>query len=330
MNNEILHTPDGVRDIYGEELKFRRGVENKILKAMENSGYEEIMTPSFEYFDVFSRDIGTMPSREFYKMVDRNGDTLVFRPDFTPSVARCAARYFLNNKDTELPLRFYYCGNTFNTTRPLMGKPSEVTQTGVELIGAGDAASDAEIVSLLVRCLMDAGLEKFTVSLGNASYFKGLCNEAGLSEEDELSLRDLISGRNWFAAEDLLSDLKVPKVVQKQLLNVIDLSGNTEILGKASENAGNSFSAEAVNRLKETYELIDGDELRHFVSFDLGLLSRYNYYTGIIFRAYTYGVGDAIAMGGRYDRLLGKFGKDCPATGFAIVLDDVIAALRKR
>lgn len=329
-NNNILHTPDGVRDIYGEELRFRREVQGKVLSVMEKYGFSEIVTPLFEYFDVFSRDIGTTPSRELYKLFDRDGDTLALRPDFTPSVARSAARYFLNDNETELPLRFYYCGNTFNNSRPLMGKPSEVTQAGVELIGAGDAASDAEIVGLLIRCLKEAGLTDYTVSIGNASYFRGLCREALLSEEDELSLRDLISGRNWFAARDLLKGIGVPSEdVADRLLNVIDLSGGQEILDKASEYAGNQESVSAVERLKETWSLLDSD-LRKYVSFDLGLLSRYNYYTGIVFRAYTYGVGDAVAMGGRYDNLLGKFGKDCPATGFAVVLDNLITALRKR
>lgn len=330
MNKSILHTPDGVRDIYGEELRFRRDVQNRILSVMGSEGYSEIVTPVFEYFDVFSRDIGTTPSKELYKLFDREGETLALRPDFTPSVARSAARYFLNDSNTVLPLRFFYCGNTFNNSRPLLGRPSEVTQAGVELIGAGDAVSDAEVVSLLIRCLREAGLESFTVSLGNASYFRGLCGEAGLCEEDELSLRDHISGRNWFAAEDLLRELGTDTEIREKLLSVIDLSGDPSVLDTAAENAGNSLSEEAVNRLRETCRLVGDMGLSRYVSFDLGLLSRYNYYTGIVFRAYTFGVGEAVAMGGRYDRLLAKFGKDCPATGFAIVLDNVITALGKR
>ena len=115
----LLHTPEGVRDLYGKELKEKKKLSESILKTIRLYGYESLATPAFEYFDVFSKDIGTIPSKDLYKFFDKEGNTLVLRPDFTPSVARCAAKYF---SDESLPLRFCYEGNTFINTSELQGK----------------------------------------------------------------------------------------------------------------------------------------------------------------------------------------------------------------
>ena len=119
MNQNLLHTPDGVRDIYGKECARKLMIEKKIRERLLSYGYEDIETPTFEYFDVFSNEIGTTPSRDLYKFFDKEGDTLVLRPDFTPSIARCAAKYFMEDS---VPLRFFYCGNTFTNTSRLQGK----------------------------------------------------------------------------------------------------------------------------------------------------------------------------------------------------------------
>lgn len=125
MNNRLLHTPEGVRDIYGKEYAKKLAVEQKLQQAIHCFGYEDIQTPSIEFFDVFSKEIGTTPSKELYKFFDKEGNTLVLRPDFTPSIARCAAKYFMEEK---VPLRFSYNGNTFTNTSNLQGKLKEVTQ----------------------------------------------------------------------------------------------------------------------------------------------------------------------------------------------------------
>ena len=119
---QLLHTPEGVRDIYGEEYNKKLEVENRLHENIRLFGYEEIQTPTFEFFDVFSKEIGTTPSRELYKFFDKDGNTLVLRPDFTPSIARCAAKYF---GEENVPLRFSYVGNTFTNTSDLQGKLKE-------------------------------------------------------------------------------------------------------------------------------------------------------------------------------------------------------------
>ena len=177
MNKKPVHTPEGVRDIYGKEYAVKLAIEEHIHGQLNSYGYEDIQTPTFEFFDVFSKDIGTTPSRELYKFFDKEGNTLVLRPDFTPSMARCAAKYYM---DEDVPIRFCYLGNTFTNTSNLQGKLKEVTQMGAELMGDGSVEADGEIIALAVSSLLAAGLQEFQLSIGEIEYFKGICEEVGL------------------------------------------------------------------------------------------------------------------------------------------------------
>jgi len=327
MRKKLIHTPEGVRDIYGREYAKKMFIENKLHEAIESYGYEDIQTPTFEFFDVFSKDIGTTPSRELYKFFDKEGNTLVLRPDFTPSIARCAAKYFL---EEEAPIRFCYMGNTFTNTSNLQGKLKEVTQIGAELINDASVQADAEMLSLVIEALKNTGLKNFQLSIGQVEFFKGLCAEAGLDADTENELRDYISGKNYFAAENLLRTKEIAEPYQSTLLQVTDMFGDIESLKACREYVHNELSLNAIDRLEQIYEVLKLYGVEEHVSFDLGLLSRYHYYTGIIFKAYTYGIGDAIVKGGRYDHLLQKFGKEASAIGFVVVVDDMLEALNRQ
>ncbi len=322
----LVHTPEGVRDIYGEEYAKKLTVEDTIRQVFHSYGYRDIQTPTFEFFDVFSREIGTKPSKDLYKFFDKEGNTLVLRPDFTPSIARCAAKYFAEEKE---PLRFCYQGNAFSNTSDLQGKLKEMTQMGVELIGDASIEADAEMAAIMVESLLKTGLSEFQVSIGEVEYYKGLCEEAGLSEEMELALREYISSKNYFGAEDFLIRKNVPEGFRSILLRSADLFGGAEILKEAGHSVSNARSLNAIERLKKIYEALCVYGVEKYISFDLGMLSKYKYYTGVIVRAYTYGAGDAIMTGGRYDRLLGHFGKEKPAVGFAIAIDSLMEALSR-
>ena len=227
MNNRLLHTPEGVRDIYGKEYARKLAVEQKLQNAIHCFGYEDIQTPSIEFFDVFSKEIGTTPSKELYKFFDKEGNTLVLRPDFTPSIARCAAKYFMEEK---LPLRFSYNGNTFTNTSNLQGKLKEVTQMGAELIGDPSVEADAEVISMVIEALKSTGLTRFQVTIGEVDYFRGLCEEAGLDEDTEKELRSCISGKNFFAAQELLEQKQIPEPYHSILLKLADMFENIESL----------------------------------------------------------------------------------------------------
>lgn len=327
MNKQLLHTPEGVRDIYGSEYAQKLTVEELIHKQLNLYGYQDIQTPTFEFFDVFSREIGTTPSKELYKFFDKEGNTLVLRPDFTPSMARCAAKYFM---DEDIPIRFCYAGNTFTNTSSLQGKLKEVTQMGAELMNDGSVEADAELIALVVESLLSAGLKEFQVSIGDVEYFKGICVQAGLDEQTENELRELISGKNIFGAQELLSGSGVSESYCNMLLKITDYFGSAEVLKEAGELVSNPRSLHAVERLKKLYQVLHQYGVEKYVSFDLGMLSKYNYYTGVIFKVYTYGVGEPIVKGGRYDHLLGYFGKEAPAIGFVIVIDDLMWALERQ
>ena len=327
MNKKLLHTPEGVRDIYGKEYATKLFVETKLHDMIEKYGYEDIQTPSFEFFDIFSKDIGTTPSKDLYKFFDKDGETIVLRSDFTPSIARCAAKYFMEEKG---PIRFCYMGNTFSSTSSLQGLLSEVTQIGAELINDDSVQADAEMLSMVVESLKNTGLEKFQLSIGHVDFFRGLCEEAGLDADTEDELRDYISGKNYFAAENLLRTKKVAEPYQSNLLKMTDVFGNLESLKACKSWVKNEVSLSAIERLEAIYEVLKLYGVEANVTFDLGLLSQYDYYTGIVFKAYTYGIGDAIVKGGRYNHLLQKFGKDAAAIGFVVVVDDMMEALKRQ
>lgn len=327
MSKKLVHTPEGVRDIYGTEYARKLTVEHLMMEKVRSYGYKDIQTPTFEFFDVFSKEVGTTPSRELYKFFDKEGNTLVLRPDFTPSMARCAAKYFM---EEDVPIRFCYMGNTFTNTSNLQGKLKEVTQLGAELMGDASVEAEAEMAAMVIEALLVTGLKDFQLSIGNVEYFKGICAEAGLDEETELELREYISGKNYFGAEELLMTKKVEQEYAEVLLKVADLFGSTDALGQAKALVHNERSLRAVERLEKLYEVLCLYGVERYVSFDLGMLSKYNYYTGVIFKAYTYGVGDALVKGGRYDNLLARFGKAAPAIGFMVVVDDLMEALNRQ
>lgn len=327
MSKKLVHTPEGVRDIYGREYAGKLATEDLIHQKLNLYGYEDIQTPTFEFFDVFSKEIGTTPSKELYKFFDKDGNTLVLRPDFTPSMARCAAKYFM---DEDVPIRFCYLGNTFTNTNNLQGKLKEVTQMGAELMGDGSVEADGEMIAMAIESLLAAGLKDFQMSIGEVEYFKGLCQQAGLDEETELALREYISGKNIFGAENLLTEKGIDQKHRDTLLKTTDYLGSVESLSEAKNQADNERSLNAIERLEKLYQVLCAYGVEKYVSFDLGMLSKYNYYTGVIFKVYTYGVGDAVLKGGRYDKLLGCFGKNAPAIGFVIVIDDLMQALNRQ
>ncbi|MBR1876723.1 MAG: ATP phosphoribosyltransferase regulatory subunit [Lachnospiraceae bacterium] len=325
MNSKLLHTPDGVRDSYGDEYEKRLKLELKLHEVLKKFGYKDIKTPSFEYYDIFDSEIGTTPQNELYKFFDNDNNTLVLRPDFTPGVARAAAKYFIHDNET---VKLSYMGNVFSNNSSYQGKLKEKAEIGAEFMGDASVEADAEMIKLTVELLKASGLKDFQVCIGNAFYFKGLCRQAALSEKAELKLREQISNKNLVSASEILDENGITGQVRDAILKCVDLFGDESILDDAAEAAGNETALNAVNRLKQVYEELKKTGIEKHITFDLGMLSKYNYYTGIIFRAYTHAAGEPVIKGGRYDDLLKKFGKDCPATGLTLCVDDICQALQ--
>lgn len=322
-----LHTPEGVRDIYNVECEKKLTLEGRLHKVLRLYGYHDIQTPSFEYFDVFRKEIGTIPSRELYKFFDREGETLVLRPDMTPSVARAAATLF----ETEnLPLRLCYTGSTFVNHSSYQGRLKETTQMGAEFIGVDSIEADAEMLAMVADCLRTIGMKDFQISVGHVDFFQSLIEDAALDEKAELRVRELINNRNYFGVGEYLDSIQVKRNSREALSGLGELFGGVEILQMAGNTAPNAKGVNAVRRLERIYNILKVYGVEQYINFDFSMTGTYGYYTGIIFRGYTFGTGDAIVKGGRYDHLLEKFGKESPSIGFVIVIDELMKALARQ
>lgn len=324
---KLLHTPEGVRDIYDDECKKKLKVLHKMHHVLSLYSYNDIETPTFEFFDIFNQDTGSASSNEMYKFFDRENNTIVLRPDITPSIARCVAKYY---DDEELPIRLCYQGNTFFNTHNHQGKLNEITQLGAELINDDSSAADAEVISTVIDCFLAAGLKEFQIEIGEVDFFKGILEEANLDDKTADEIRNFIHNRNFFGLESLIKELDLAENVKKVLLSFDQLFGGEEMLEHAKKLVTNKVSLEAITRLEKVYKALSYSGYEQYISFDFSLLSRYEYYTGIMFRGYTYGTGDAVVKGGRYNNLLKQYGKDAPAIGFAFYIDDLMMAIQRQ
>lgn len=327
MKQQILHTPEGVRDIYSVEFRKKQILEDKLQKVFHLYGYQDIQTPTFEFFDVFGKEIGTTPAKELYKFFDREGNTLVLRSDITPSIARAATTLYQTER---LPIRLCYKGNTFINHSSYLGRLHENTQAGAELIGVDTVDADAEMVVMAIDSLKAVGLSEFQIHVGSVDFFESLIEETQLDKHEEIKLREYISNRNYFGVEEILEQGQTKSSVKKAFQILEELIGGLEVLEEAKKIALNFKTIESVKRLEDFYKLLVSYGVEQYITFDLSMSANYGYYTGIIFRGYTYGTGDAIVKGGRYDHLLEKFGKESPSIGFVIVVDELMNAFARQ
>ncbi len=326
MNKKRVHTPEGVRDVYGIEYRRRSKLKDKLKHVFAGYGYEGIRTPGFEFFDVFNSEKGTVSSREMYKFFDREGNTLVLRPDVTPSIARCVAKYFSEEK---VGIRLCYAGNVYLNNSSYQLKLKETCQLGAELVNDDSVQADSEVIAMAVDCFLTAGLHDFRISIGEVEFFQGL-TDAIADDEIKAQLREFILNKNYFGLMEYVENLDISDEVKQVFLRFNELNGDVEILDQAEKMVSNETSRQAIARLRRVYEILKLYGKEKYVGFDLGMLNKHNYYTGIIFKGYTYGTGDAVLKGGRYDNLIEQFGKKAPSVGFAIVLDELMTALQRQ
>ena len=222
---QLLHTPEGVRDYYNGECAAKLVTGSKLAHVFGLYGFQSIQTPTFEYFDIFNAERGSVASKEMYKFFDRDGETMVLRPDFTPSIARCAAKYFGQEK---LPIRLCYQGNIYINNLSYQGRLKESTQAGAELIGDDSLAADAEMLAMVVDCLKSVGLTEFQVEVGQVDFFNGLMEEAGLAEDQIRELRSLIESKNRFGVELMLNELSLSEDLIAAISALPRLFGSAE------------------------------------------------------------------------------------------------------
>lgn len=311
-----VNTPEGTRDRLFAECRQRRQVQAALTGLFQKRGYAEVSTPEVEFYDLFLQSGNPIPQESMLKIIDRSGKIMVMRPDCTAPIARVAATRL---KTVPLPQRLYYDQTVFRSDDAHKGGSSEIAQCGVELIGASGSKADLEMIALAVDSLRCCGLEQFHIELGHAGFFRELSASMEMPSEKVEQMRLLIEGKNFAALNDLLEPYARQSAcgALKQLSR---LFGGAEVLDEAERLAG---ERNALSYLRSLYQDLSAAGYGAYLRFDLGLVHQIDYYTGVIFRGYVQGAGDAVLSGGRYDRLTEAFGREAPATGFAIDVDAV-------
>ena len=320
------YIPEGTKDTLFEECTKKIELQNILRKTYINSGFLEVVSPTLEFYDVFNGENATLPQEKMYKLFDNQGRILVLRPDMTTPIARIAATKL---REAPHPLKLCYTSNIYRVNESLNGKNSEITQSGIEIIGIKSLKADAEAIIMGITALIKCGLKDFNIELGQAEFFKAVIEEINISDEDKERLRKYIENKNFTALSELLEDKK--DVINKNTLRMLKelprLFGDITILDKAEELTDNPKVLKSIESIRKVYSIIKSAGFKDYLSVDLGMVQHLDYYTGIIFRGYTHGVGGNILSGGRYDNLICQFGEDQPATGFALYVDSIIRAL---
>lgn len=309
----LLQTPYGTRDFLPHEVAAKRAVERRITELFASFGYEEVVTPTMEYLETLTTSSGRTQEPHLFKMFDGNNRTLALRHEMTTPIARLAVSRL---KDAPMPLKLSYNTNVFRFRNNQPGRQCEFYQAGVELLGVSNAFADAEIVALAAQALNVAGLKDFTICLGQVEFAAGLMEN--LPSIVQTQIRSAIECHDIVALNSLDIDAALKKIPT--------LQGGREVLTEARALTKNNRSLRALDNLEEIYRLLEIYGVAEKITFDLGLIRDFEYYTGMVFEAYAPGVGYSLAGGGRYDNMLQDFGAACPATGFALGIERILDA----
>lgn len=320
------HTPEGALDILENECALKRDVEEKIKNIFSSHGYFEVQTPTFEFYDVFADESGEVDQTSMMKFFDREGRIMVLRPDITTPIARLVATKL---QDAVLPKRISYIGSAFRDGDAHAGAiQKEFTQAGVELIGQNSPEADAEVIAITIKALLDVGLTEFQIDIGQAEFFKGIMQQTGLDDDAIEKMRQLIDGKSFVGIQELVDEYKIEENLKQLILELPNLFGGMDVIEIIKDRPLGEQAKKALDNLIEVYNILIDYGYEKYISIDLGMVQGLNYYTGIIIKGFTRGVGFPVCGGGRYDNLIGEFGKNIPATGVAIGIERLISALR--
>jgi ATP phosphoribosyltransferase regulatory subunit len=315
---DLVHrTPSGTRDFLPDEMRELRAMTDRVRAVFERAGYGEVYTPALEYETTFARS-DTSASQPAYRVFDELGNVLVLRADMTIPIARMVATRY---QDAEPPLRFCYFAHAYRGVRPQRGQSRELLQAGIELVGAGGPEGTVEVLSVLCAALDAAGLETFRIGLGDASIYPAVLDRLGVDpERRERILNELYDG-DFVGLQHEVSALDLDPEDAALLLRVPQTRGGPDVL-KALPGP----LEHAATGMRAVHDLL-APEVAQRIIFDLGLVRSLGYYTGAVFQVYDPAYGVPIGIGGRYDGLLGQFGRPLPAVGFALNVERLHVAL---
>ena len=317
--------PKGVKIYLPDEAAAKRSVEQRLLSVFTRWGYREVLTPTYEFADVLSVGTDETLQGEMFKLVDRDtGRMLALRADITPQIARIVATRL---RDEPKPLRLAYVANVFRYEEPQVGRYREFFQAGVELVGLEKPEADAEMIAMTVEGLQALGLDRFQLNVGQADFFRGVLEELRIERGQGQRLQEALSRKDASTLERLVRELAPPASTAELLVALPDLFGREEVLERGARLVKNPRSERALANLAEVHRLLRAYGLADAVILDLGEVRGFDYYSGVHFEGYVSGLGAPLCGGGRYDHMLGRFGYDCPATGFAFEVGRALLAM---
>lgn len=315
--------PAGMRDLILGECEKKKMIQLEIEKTLDKWGYQEVITPTIEYYKTYNIGFDDIQEEDMYKFFDASGKIIMLRADMTIPIARVVATKF---KDATIPLRFRYCADVFKVHEELSGLQNEISDCGVELIGVDEKSGDLEILATAMEALKVVKEKKCILEIGNVNFYREVCRVFHLNEENIRVLGNLIGKKSLISLEEYVNTLSLTKDEKQFFLELPWMSGDYRVLEKARKYAYNDTLNILLDDLMKLYNDLSTLGYEN-INFDLGKISNLNYYTGIIFEAFVEGVGTRIMSGGRYDTLIGKYGRDLPAIGFSIKLDALIDVL---
>jgi ATP phosphoribosyltransferase regulatory subunit len=314
----MIHSiPSGTRDVLPDETREVRAITDTLRAVFERHGYGEVYTPALEYESVLAR-ADMAEAKPAYRVFDEAGAVLVLRSDMTVPIARVVATRY---STSEPPLRFCYFAHCYRGVHPQRGQPRELLQAGVELIGSPAPQGTAEVLTVLCHSLDAIGLKDYRVGLGDASVFPALMRALDVPESVRAGLLEALVRRDFAGLEMILAEAGLSREAAEILLAVPQRRGGPEVLSGAPAPA-----VEAVTGMRLVHDLLE-PAVAERVIFDFGLVRDIGYYTGAVFEVYDPALGAPIGGGGRYDDLLGRFGRPLPAVGFALGVDRLHIAL---
>jgi ATP phosphoribosyltransferase regulatory subunit len=320
----ISRIPAGMRYYIGAEARLRRTVEDMAMSVFEGWNYEEVITPSVDYYDLFEQGMGQGEAQRGFRFTDNDGRLLALRPDVTSSVARMAATLL---SERPRPLRFCYAAPVFRQQAQSHAEwRRENTQLGCELIGAGGKPADLEILRLAAEILSRLNLQsRYCITINNVEIFNGVAAHMNLAPAAREQLRSLIDTR---AAAELQQFLKEYDSHEGDAFSQpTQLTGNRKVIQTARRLIRNERSVAALDSLDELWTEIESLGLQNSFEIDLGNVSSLDYYTGLSLKIFVHGAGTSVGRGGRYDGLTGSFGRAEPAVGFVLNLDALTEVL---
>jgi len=321
-NREI---PKGLRDLLPEEMKTRRRLEKKAAELFASCGYDEVLTPTFEFLEVV--EAGGNIREKLFLFMDREGGILSLRPEMTVSIARLAATHL---QEEMLPRRLFYSANVFRHVQPHLAQYREFWQTGIELLGAAGPRADAEVIGLAVQVMREFGLDNFKVSLNHIGIFNSLLDMCEIKPQDQELVRRLATKKDLVGLTEALDRLPADDLLKETIALLPTLHGGLEVLNKLPCIENNPSGTQAVEELTASYGALRDMGVEEQVLVDMGILRGLDYYTGVVFEGFSPDLGYGLLGGGRYDRLLSQFGFPCPATGFALGLDRLTLVLQNK